>query len=130
MDFVIPGKDESLVSAYKAWESRAVPKINCDVAFHMAVTYYSEAMVEEMAELTNEYGVNSYAINGPSRPCAGAEEGSGRHRELHNRQIPQMRLMHLKTDHAILKLSSQYYPRWDEGNILKIFIGKLCATIF
>ena len=72
MDFVIPGKDESLVSAYKAWESRAVPKINCDVAFHMAVTYYSEAMVEEMAELTNEYGVNSYAINGPLRPCAGA----------------------------------------------------------
>ena len=60
MDFVIPGKDGGLVNAYKEWEGRAAPKINCDIAFHLAVTYYSQEMLEEMETITNEYGVNSY----------------------------------------------------------------------
>ena len=60
MDFVIPGKDGGLVNAYKEWEGRAAPKINCDIAFHLAVTYYSEEMLEEMATITNDYGVTSY----------------------------------------------------------------------
>jgi len=66
MDFIIPGADQSLVEAYRNWESKAVPKINCDIAFHMAVTYYSEAMMEEMATLTNELGVTSYVV--PPKP--------------------------------------------------------------
>ena len=60
VDFVIPGKDESLVQAYRAWEEKATPKINCDIAFHMAITYFSDAMLEEMATVTNELGVQSY----------------------------------------------------------------------
>ena len=60
VDFVIPGKDESLVQAYRTWEEKAAPKINCDIAFHMAITYFSEAMLEEMATVTNELGVQSY----------------------------------------------------------------------
>jgi dihydropyrimidinase len=60
MDFVIPGKDGGLVNAYKEWEGRAAPKINCDIAFHLAVTYYSEEMLAEMETITNDYGVNSY----------------------------------------------------------------------
>ena len=60
MDFIIPTKDQSLVEAYRTWASRAVPKINCDIAFHMAVTYFSDSMLEEMATLTNDMGVSSY----------------------------------------------------------------------
>ena len=39
VDFVIPGKGQSIVEAHNNWEDRAVPKINCDVAFHMAMTW-------------------------------------------------------------------------------------------
>jgi len=71
MDFVIPGKDGGLVNAYKEWEGRASPQINCDIAFHLAVTYYSEEMLEEMETITNDYGVTSYkffmAYNGVLR---------------------------------------------------------------
>ena len=71
MDFVIPSKDGGLVNAYKEWEARAVPKINCDIAFHLAVTYYSDEMLEEMKTITNDYGVTSYkffmAYNGVLR---------------------------------------------------------------
>jgi len=60
MDFVIPGHGQSLVEAYKDWESKAVPKINCDIAFHMAVTWFGDQVLEDMNVLTNELGVNSY----------------------------------------------------------------------
>ena len=60
MDFVIPGRDESLVAAHDAWAERATPKINCDISFHLAVTYFSEKMLEEMATVTNDLGVTSY----------------------------------------------------------------------
>ncbi len=60
MDFIIPGKDQSLVEAHNDWESKAVPKINCDIAFHMAITYYSESMLKDMETVVNDLGVNSF----------------------------------------------------------------------
>ena len=33
---------QSLVEAHEIWRKRAVPKINCDVSFHMAVTWFGE----------------------------------------------------------------------------------------
>ena len=42
--------------------TQKVPKINCDVAFHMAMTWYGDSVLEEMEEVTNELGVNSYKV--------------------------------------------------------------------
>ena len=42
--------------------AQKVPKINCDVAFHMAMTWYGDSVLEEMEEVTNELGVNSYKV--------------------------------------------------------------------
>jgi dihydropyrimidinase len=60
MDFVIPGRGQSMLEAHDQWVAKATPKINCDVAFHMAVTWFSEQVLEEMDELTNKRGINSY----------------------------------------------------------------------
>ena len=71
IDFVVPGRGQSLIEAHQDWVKKATPKINCDIAFHMAVTWYSESVLEEMATVTNELGVNSYkfflAYNGVLR---------------------------------------------------------------
>mmetsp|Transcript_1892 Transcript_1892/g.2680 ORF Transcript_1892/g.2680 Transcript_1892/m.2680 type:complete len:536 (-) Transcript_1892:75-1682(-) len=71
LDFVIPNKGQSLIEAYKDWENKAIPKINCDIGFHMAVTWFGDQVLEEMATITNEYGVTSYkfflAYNGVLR---------------------------------------------------------------
>ena len=71
LDFVIPARGGSLVDAYKEWESRASPKINCDIGFHMAVTWYGEEMLSDMEKLVSEYGVTSFkfflAYNGVLR---------------------------------------------------------------
>ena len=53
MDFVIPGHGQSLVEAYKDWESKAVPKINCDIAFHMAVTWFGDQVLEVLNKNDN-----------------------------------------------------------------------------
>jgi len=72
LDFVIPAKGQSLLEAYDAWKGRATPDINCDIGFHMAVTWFGgKSMLDEMTVLTNELGVNSYkfflAYNGVLR---------------------------------------------------------------
>lgn len=62
LDFVIPSKGESLLGAYEKWRSWADPKVNCDYSFHVAVTWWSETVKEEMAILAKEKGVNSFKM--------------------------------------------------------------------
>lgn len=60
IDFVIPQKGESLVAAYEKWRAWADPKVCCDYSFHVAVTWWSEKVHDDMRKLTSDYGVNSF----------------------------------------------------------------------
>ncbi|XP_006822013.1 dihydropyrimidinase-like [Saccoglossus kowalevskii] len=60
MDFVIPQKGESLLSAYEKWRSWADPKVCCDYSLHMAVTWWGDKVSQEMEVLTKDKGVNSF----------------------------------------------------------------------
>ncbi|XP_045110518.1 dihydropyrimidinase-like isoform X4 [Portunus trituberculatus] len=62
MDFAIPQKGESLVEAYHRWRSWADPKVCCDYALHVAVTWWSDKVGKEMEELTEEHGINSFKM--------------------------------------------------------------------
>ncbi|XP_070564718.1 dihydropyrimidinase-like isoform X4 [Ptychodera flava] len=62
MDFVIPGKGESLLAAYEKWRGWADPKVCCDYSFHVAVTWWSSTVAEEMEVLTKEKGINSFKM--------------------------------------------------------------------
>uniref|UniRef100_A0A7S4L6I6 dihydropyrimidinase n=1 Tax=Paramoeba aestuarina TaxID=180227 RepID=A0A7S4L6I6_9EUKA len=62
LDFVIPQNGQSLIEAYKTWRGWADPKVNCDYSFHVAVTWWSEQVKQEMKELTLEHGVNSFKM--------------------------------------------------------------------
>jgi len=62
IDFVIPQKGESLVAAYHKWRQWADPKVCCDYSFHVAVTWWSDQVKEEMKQLTSEHGVNSFKV--------------------------------------------------------------------
>lgn len=41
IDFAIPQKGSSLVEAFGLWKSWADPKVCCDYALHVAVTWWS-----------------------------------------------------------------------------------------
>jgi len=62
LDFVIPQKGQSLLEAYDQWRAWADPKVNCDYSFHMAVTWWSDKVAEEMEVLTKTKGINSFKM--------------------------------------------------------------------
>ncbi len=59
IDFVIPSPEQSLLEAWDTWMTNAA-KAPSDYSFHVAVTWWSDQVKEEMAVLTREHGVNSF----------------------------------------------------------------------
>jgi dihydropyrimidinase len=59
IDFAIPGPGQSLVGAWKEWSHKA-EKAAADYSFHVAVTWWSDQVREEMGTLTRDHGVNSF----------------------------------------------------------------------
>ncbi|HTW29243.1 MAG TPA: dihydropyrimidinase [Acetobacteraceae bacterium] len=59
IDFVIPGAGTSLLEAFHDWRGKA-EKAAADYAFHVAVTWWSDQVSEEMGILAREHGVNSF----------------------------------------------------------------------
>ncbi len=59
IDFAIPQPGTSLVETWHEWRRKA-EKAAGDYSFHVAVTWWSDAVAEQMGQLTREHGVNSF----------------------------------------------------------------------
>jgi dihydropyrimidinase len=59
IDFVIPNPGTSLLENWHAWRAKS-EKAASDYGFHVAVTWWSDQVREEMGILTREHGVNSF----------------------------------------------------------------------
>ncbi len=59
IDYVVPAKGQSLLEALSVWKDKA-RKAVVDYGFHMAVTWYSEQVAEEMAVCVREEGIPSF----------------------------------------------------------------------
>lgn len=59
IDFVIPNPQQSLLEAYRTWRGWA-EKSAADYGFHVAVTWWSESVRQEMGSLVKEEGINSF----------------------------------------------------------------------
>jgi dihydropyrimidinase len=59
IDFVIPNPQQSLLEAYHQWRGWA-KKAAGDYTFHVAITWWSDQVHEEMGELVRNHGVNSF----------------------------------------------------------------------
>jgi dihydropyrimidinase len=58
VDFVLPNPGQSLVEALQDWHQKA-GKAAGDYSFHMAITWWSEQVWKEMAEVVNR-GINTF----------------------------------------------------------------------
>ncbi|MFP5390454.1 MAG: dihydropyrimidinase [Gammaproteobacteria bacterium] len=59
IDFVIPDPGQPLLEAHRMWRGWA-EKSAGDYSFHVAVTWWSDLVHEEMGVLVREHGVNSF----------------------------------------------------------------------
>jgi len=59
IDFVIPNPQQSLMEAYQTWRGWA-EKSAADYGFHVAVTWWSDAVREDMGTLVRNEGVNTF----------------------------------------------------------------------
>ena len=59
IDFVIPAPQQSLLEAYHQWRGWSA-KAAGDYSFHVAITWWSDQVREEMGELVHKHGVNSF----------------------------------------------------------------------
>uniref|UniRef100_UPI000392D00D dihydropyrimidinase n=2 Tax=Tetraodon nigroviridis TaxID=99883 RepID=UPI000392D00D len=62
LDFVMTQKGQSLLEAYDLWRKTADPKVCCDYSLHVAVTWWSDEVKDEMRTLAQERGVNSFKM--------------------------------------------------------------------
>lgn len=59
IDFVIPSPQQSLLEAFHTWRGWA-EKSASDYGFHVAVTWWSEQVRQDMGTLVEQHGVNSF----------------------------------------------------------------------
>ncbi|XP_068928133.1 dihydropyrimidinase-related protein 5 isoform X2 [Petaurus breviceps papuanus] len=59
---VLPDKETSLLDAYEKCRNLADPKVCCDYALHMGITWWSPKVKAEMETLVREKGVNSFQM--------------------------------------------------------------------
>ena len=58
VDFALPAPGQSLLDALKMWDNKTA-RAHCDYSFHMAVTWWSEQVFDEMKAVT-ERGINTF----------------------------------------------------------------------
>ena len=60
VDFCLPGEDGSLLNAIDAWDAKSKDQICCDISYHMAITGWNETLFNEMADVVQKRGINTF----------------------------------------------------------------------
>ncbi|MCF6303069.1 MAG: amidohydrolase family protein, partial [Devosiaceae bacterium] len=58
VDFALPSPNQSLLEALSMWDNKST-RANCDYSFHMAITWWSEQVFDEMEEIAKR-GINTF----------------------------------------------------------------------
>eukprot|EP00873_Tetraselmis_striata_P031154 jgi/Tetstr1/451418/TSEL_038454.t1 len=59
VDFCLPSPGQSLLEALSMWDNKS-GRAHCDYSYHMAVTWWSEQVFNEMETVVREKGINTF----------------------------------------------------------------------
>ena len=61
IDFVIPGRNQSLLDAMQTWHNKARNAV-ADYSYHMAVTWFDDSVANEIKECIETHGITSFKV--------------------------------------------------------------------
>lgn len=73
IDFVIPSRGQPLLDGLAMWNEKAKKAVS-DYAFHMAVTWFGDRTLDEMAACTREHGIPSFKTFMAYRGAIGVDD--------------------------------------------------------
>ncbi|NRA88628.1 MAG: dihydropyrimidinase [Rhizobiales bacterium] len=59
VDFALPNPQQSLTEALDRWHNKS-SRANCDYSFHMAITWWGEQVFDDMKEIVQKHGINTF----------------------------------------------------------------------
>ncbi|WP_422072705.1 dihydropyrimidinase [Tranquillimonas rosea] len=59
VDFALPQPGQGLLDAIQQWDNKSA-QAHCDYSFHMAITWWSEQVFNEMETVVKEKGINTF----------------------------------------------------------------------
>ncbi|WP_421951240.1 dihydropyrimidinase [Pelagibacterium sp.] len=59
VDFCLPSPNQSLLEALSMWDNKS-GRAHCDYSYHMAITWWSEQVFDEMETVVKEKGINTF----------------------------------------------------------------------
>jgi len=59
VDFCLPSPGQSLLEALQRWDNKS-GRAHCDYSYHMAITWWSEQVFDEMETVVKEKGINTF----------------------------------------------------------------------
>ncbi|MEZ2131061.1 MULTISPECIES: dihydropyrimidinase [unclassified Sinorhizobium] len=59
VDFALPSPGQSMLEALTMWDNKST-RANCDYSFHMAITWWSEQVFNEMETVVKDKGINTF----------------------------------------------------------------------
>ncbi|WFE87466.1 dihydropyrimidinase [Roseibium porphyridii] len=59
VDFALPSPGQSLLEALQMWDNKST-MAHCDYSFHMAITWWGEQVFDDMQEVVQKKGINTF----------------------------------------------------------------------
>ena len=114
IDFVIPGVGERPLDAYLKWRGWA-EKAALDYSFHVAITWWSEEVRQDMHTLVKEHGVNSFKHFMAYKNSIMCDDETLVNSFSESRKLGALCTVHAENGELVYRLQQEIYDRGIHG---------------
>ena len=114
MDFAVPGPGQPPIDAYRQWRAWA-QKSACDYSLHVVITWWSEAVAEDMTALAREHGVNSFKHYMAYKGTIMCDDEVLVHSFRHARDLGALCTVHAENGELVYQLQHELHARGVHG---------------
>ncbi|SER41367.1 dihydropyrimidinase [Faunimonas pinastri] len=113
VDFCLPDPGQSLLEALEIWDRKSVSS-HCDYSYHMAITWWSEQVWREMAEVVDR-GINTFKYFMAYKGALMVNDDEMYQSFLRCAEIGAMPLVHAENGDVVARLQQKYMDKGVTG---------------